>query len=148
MSNSIGAAYAGDISPAEAWELLSAAAPCALVDVRTKPEWTYVGLPNLAAVQRSPILLEWQVYPDMQVAPDFVASLGARLETAGQDRGAPVLFLCRSGVRSRAAAIAVTAAGWSRCYNVAGGFEGPPDGSGHRGGLEGWKASGLPWTQN
>jgi len=58
-----------------------------------------------------------------------------------------LLFLCRSGVRSRAAAIAMTAAGYSRAYNIAQGFEGDPDAERHRGNKNGWKASGLPWKQ-
>jgi rhodanese-related sulfurtransferase len=60
----------------------------------------------------------------------------------------PVAFLCRSGVRSVAAAELVTAAGFARAYNVAEGFEGPVDGAGHRGGAAGWKAAGLPWRQS
>jgi rhodanese-related sulfurtransferase len=59
-----------------------------------------------------------------------------------------LLFLCRSGVRSQNAAKAVTAAGFTRCYNVLGGFEGNPDEHGHRGTMEGWKVDGLSWTQD
>ena len=58
-----------------------------------------------------------------------------------------VLILCRSGQRSRAAAIALTARGYGRCYNVSEGFEGDKDGAGHRGTVGGWKIGGLPWTQ-
>ena len=58
-----------------------------------------------------------------------------------------IYFLCRSGVRSKHAAIAMTEAGWARCFNIASGFEGPPDPAGHRGTVDGWKAQGLPWTQ-
>jgi rhodanese-related sulfurtransferase len=65
----------------------------------------------------------------------------------GADKDAPVLFLCRSGARSRSAAIALTQAGYGRAYNVAGGFEGDLDGDRHRGHKNGWKAAGLPWKQ-
>jgi rhodanese-related sulfurtransferase len=61
---------------------------------------------------------------------------------------APILFICRSGGRSRAAAAALTAAGYRRCYNVAEGFEGNPDPERHRGKTGGWKAAGLPWVQD
>jgi rhodanese-related sulfurtransferase len=61
---------------------------------------------------------------------------------------AAVLMLCRSGVRSKAAAIAMTAEGYSPCYNVAGGFEGDADANKHRGLTGGWKAAGLPWVQS
>ena len=68
--------------------------------------------------------------------------------SAGADKDAPVLFLCRSGARSRSAAIALTAAGFSRAYNIVGGFEGDLDGDRHRGQTNGWKAAGLPWKQS
>ena len=57
------------------------------------------------------------------------------------------LLLCRSGARSRAAAIALTEAGFAQAFNIAGGFEGDMDGEGHRGNREGWKAENLPWRQ-
>jgi rhodanese-related sulfurtransferase len=59
----------------------------------------------------------------------------------------PVLFLCRSGVRSAAAAEAAARAGYAHAYNVTEGFEGPLDADGHRG-VSGWKAAGLPWRQS
>ena len=43
---------------------------------------------------------------------------------------------------------AMTAEGYARCYNVAGGFEGDRNGDGHRGSSNGWKAAGLPWLQS
>jgi rhodanese-related sulfurtransferase len=59
----------------------------------------------------------------------------------------PLLFLCRSGIRSKAAAIAMTALGYKHCYNIAEGFEGDKDDAGHRGTIGGWKVHGLPWVQ-
>jgi rhodanese-related sulfurtransferase len=90
------------------------------------------------------VLLEWQTYPTKSPNPDFVASLAQALP----DKDAPMLFICRSGARSRAAAIAMTAAGYRRCYNVADGFEGNHDVARHRGQVAGWKAAGLPWIQD
>ena len=58
-----------------------------------------------------------------------------------------MLLLCRSGGRSRAAAMALTAAGYAHAYNIAGGFEGDLNATKHRGGMNGWKAAGLPWNQ-
>jgi rhodanese-related sulfurtransferase len=78
------------------------------------------------------------------VNPDFVGDL----QRAGLRPEAPVAFLCRSGVRSKAAAEAATAAGYAAAYNVSDGFEGPPDATGHRGTTGGWKAAGLPWRQS
>ena len=138
--------YAGDVSAREAWEALLADETAQLVDVRTRPEWTFVGVPDLSDTGREPIGLEWQVYPTMQMDPDFPAKLTAELDRRGVPTDAPIYFLCRSGARSAAAATALTAIGRT-AYNVAGGFEGGHDGEGHRGTMEGWKADGLPWRQ-
>jgi rhodanese-related sulfurtransferase len=77
----------------------------------------------------------------------MVPAAAPALRATGADKSYPVLLLCRSGARSRAAAMALTAAGFEKAFNVAGGFEGDADGQGHRGNRNGWKASGLPWRQ-
>jgi rhodanese-related sulfurtransferase len=136
--------YAGDVTPSIAWKILSENKDAVLIDVRTRAEWNYVGLPELASVGKKPALLEWQVFPSMQPNPEFVSTLGSAIA----DKDTPLLFLCRSGVRSAAAARAMTAAGYSTCLNVADGFEGPMDAQGKRGSEAGWKASGLPWRQS
>jgi rhodanese-related sulfurtransferase len=136
--------YAGDLGPEETYRLLESEPEAVLVDVRTEAEWAYVGVPDLGALGRDAVLVEWQSFPGQERNPDFVADLrraGLRPET-------PVAFLCRSGVRSLAAAEAATAAGWQRAYNVSGGFEGGHDEAGHRGTTSGWKAAGLPWKQS
>jgi rhodanese-related sulfurtransferase len=142
MSNP--ANYAGDLSVQDAWTLLQSDPRAQLFDVRTQAEWNYVGIPDLGDVGRDLRLIEWQVFPTMQLNPDFV---GDATKAAGGDKTAPLLFLCRSGARSRSAAIALTQAGYTRAYNVAGGFEGDLDGDRHRGSRNGWKAAGLPWKQ-
>jgi rhodanese-related sulfurtransferase len=135
--------YAGDISAAEAWERLESNPKAQLVDVRTAAEWNFVGLPDLSTLGREVHCVEWQVFPTGARNPGFVAEAGQVLD----DKDAPVLLLCRSGARSRAAAIALTAAGFGQAFNIAGGFEGDPDGEGHRGNRNGWKAANLPWRQ-
>jgi rhodanese-related sulfurtransferase len=137
------AGYAGDVAPATAWKILKEHKEAMLVDVRTRPEWNFVGLPDLEALAKKPVLIEWQVFPSMQPNPDFATALSGALA----DKGAPVLFLCRSGARSAAAAKAMTAAGYSTCLNVADGFEGPLNAEAKRGSAGGWKAAGLPWRQ-
>lgn len=135
--------YAGDVTPATAWKILNERADAVLIDVRTRAEWNYVGLPDLETLAKKPALIEWQTFPTMQLNPEFVATLSSALP----DKEAPLLFLCRSGVRSAAAAKAITAAGYSTCFNVADGFEGPLDAKAKRGEAGGWKAAGLPWRQ-
>lgn len=137
------AGYAGDVTPAVAWKILGELKDAILIDVRTRAEWNYVGVPDLAGLDKKPCLVEWQVFPSMQVNPDFVGALSEALA----DKAVPLLFLCRSGVRSVAAAKAMAAAGYSTCLNVADGFEGPLDAQGKRGATRGWKAAGLPWRQ-
>jgi rhodanese-related sulfurtransferase len=139
--------YAGDVSPDEAWTLLGDDPRAVLVDVRTVPEWNFVGTPDLRPLGKQALLVEWQSFPPAGPRPDFVATVARQLAEQGVPKDAPVLLLCRSGARSRSAAIALTAAGFTRALNVDGGFEGPLDGDGHRGGVEGWKARGLPWAQ-
>lgn len=137
------AAYAGDLSSQDAWRLLAEDARAVLIDVRTRPEWMFVGVPDLSTIGKRAAFLSWQWFPTMEIAPDFVQSM----EKSGIERDQTVLFLCRSGARSRAAAIAATKAGYRRAFNVSDGFEGPPDAERHRGRIAGWKAAGLPWVQ-
>ena len=135
--------YAGDLSPQEAWSLLESDASSVLVDVRTRAEWSYVGVTDLSPLNKEPVLIEWQTFPGGGVNDQFAEQLAA----AGVPADAPVLFLCRSGVRSKAAARLMTEKGYGRCYNVLEGFEGDPDASRHRGTVGGWKVRGLPWIQ-
>ncbi len=140
--------YAGDISVTEAYSMLENDDSAILVDVRTKAEWTYVGAPDLSSIDKQTIFIEWQEFPLMNVAVDFAPHLMEILRARGVLASAPVLFLCRSGARSRAAAISMTKAGQGRCYNIAEGFEGPLDDKRKRGAVDGWKARGLPWAQS
>lgn len=135
--------YAGDVSPTEAWQAVRDTGEAVIVDVRTRAEWDFVGIPDLSEAGKQPILAEWQRYPTMETNAGFVDEVRATGLKAGQ----PVYFLCRSGARSRSAAIAMTQAGFGPCFNIADGFEGNKDTEGHRGGAEGWKAEGLPWVQ-
>ena len=137
------AAYAGDVTPAEAWDALERDADAMLVDVRTRPEWQFVGVPDLSPIGKRAALVEWQTWPGGAPNPAFAR----QCEEAGVGRGGAVYFLCRSGVRSMHAAIAMTAGGFGPCFNVAQGFEGDKDSAMHRGRTGGWKAAGLPWRQ-
>jgi rhodanese-related sulfurtransferase len=138
--------YAGDISPKESWDQLSRDPAAQLVDVRTVAEWHFVGVPDLGSLQRQTLFCEWQRFPP-GANPDFIEEVAEALKRTSHRPGAPLFFLCRSGGRSRAAAIAMTRAGYGPCFNVAEGFEGNLDGRRHRGSAGGWKAEGLPWIQ-
>jgi rhodanese-related sulfurtransferase len=138
-----GASYAGDLDPDEAFRLLQDDPRAVLVDVRTRAEWSYVGTPDLSGIGRDVVLAEWVSFPDGARNPQFLDTVSA---VAAPD--VPVVFLCRSGVRSVAAAEAATKAGYTGAYNVTEGFEGPADEAGHRGRAAGWKSRGLPWRQS
>lgn len=128
-------AYAGAVTPTEAW-LLQRLGAATIVDVRTRPEWELVG-----HVPGTP-LVEWRRYGEERPNADFLAQLESLAS-----RSEPLLFLCRSGVRSHHAAQAAAAAGFAHAYNVLEGFEGEIDSDRRRGTLGGWRHAGLPWIQ-
>ncbi|MGB3407211.1 MAG: rhodanese-like domain-containing protein [Jannaschia sp.] len=120
-----------------------------LVDVRTRPEWDFVGGPDLSELGKDTIRVEWKSWPDMSPNPAFAEAL---LNEVGTLPSA-FLFICRSGARSMQAAQAVAEVLVSKgeagsCINVAEGFEGDLAADGRRGGLNGWKARGLAWRQS
>lgn len=132
-----GLPYEGALLPSEAHELLSLAPGAKLVDVRTRAEWDWVGrIPGSVEI-------EWQAYPGGQLNPNFSQELLHQVELESL-----VMFLCRSGARSHAAAASAKQLGYTAVYNILQGFEGDKDPSGHRNALGGWRHAGLPWTQS
>jgi rhodanese-related sulfurtransferase len=128
--------YEGAVLPAQAYELLQKAPGAKLVDVRTRAELDFVGrIPGS-------IELEWQTYPGSQPNLVFLAQLQQQV-----DKESLVMFICRSGARSHAAAAAAATVGYTQCYNVLEGFQGDKDAQGHRDALGGWRFAGLPWYQ-
>ena len=129
--------YEGSLLPTEALTFLQENSDARLVDVRSKAEWSWVGrIPGAVEI-------EWLGFPSMQVNPDFLEHLSLKVP-----KESPVMFICRSGVRSNQAAIAALESGYVNCFNVLEGFEGDKDSNGHRGVQGGWKAAGLPWVQS
>lgn len=127
--------YAGDVSPSVAAQWV-ASGSAVLIDVRSDAEREWVGyVPGAVA-------LAWKQWPGMAMNEGFDAGLSAALQ-AGQK----AVLLCRSGVRSVAAARRATELGFE-AYNILEGFEGNPDAEGHRGRSGGWRFRGLPWKQN
>lgn len=145
MSTEHAHSYAGDISPLEAWKLLSDNPDAVLVDVRTDAEWRFVGVPDLSSLGREVLFLEWNS-SDGRPNANFADQLREQVAPAETDAQRPVLFLCRSGNRSIGAAEVATELGITPAYNILDGFEGQLDANGHRG-ETGWRAIGLPWKQ-
>jgi rhodanese-related sulfurtransferase len=133
-----------NISSILGWETLADNQPSALVDVRTSAEWAFVGAPILSGLGKELIQIEWLRYPTMTKNPDFKAQLMDKVK----DKTTPLIFICRSGGRSFAAAEEMLEAGYKECYNIEDGFEGELDQNGHRGKISGWKFNNLPWGQS
>lgn len=129
--------YKGILFPDEAYAVLQETPAAKLVDVRCRAELDWVGrIPNAVEI-------EWATYPGMKINPVFLAQLEQHVS-----KEVPVLFICRSGVRSSSAAILATQAGYADCYNVLEGFEGDKNSDGHRNEANGWRVSKLPWVQS
>ena len=135
--------YAGDILPTNAWNILRDDPDASLIDVRTDAEFSYVGVPDLSSISKEPLFVSWKLFPTMEINRAFAEHLLQHK----LDRDTQLLFICRSGVRSKSAAQEMTAKGFTRCFNISEGFEGDADRSKHRGTIDGWKVAGLPWIQ-
>ncbi len=130
--------YAGAVTPDEAFALLKADHSIRLIDVRTQAERDWVGKVDVPDGQHYSV--QWTLYPGGAKNPEFLSQLAQCAQP-----GDVLLFLCRSGVRSRFAAELATANGYSNCFDILEGFEGDRNDAGHRKTLGGWCKSGLPW---
>ncbi|GAA4014389.1 rhodanese-like domain-containing protein [Actimicrobium antarcticum] len=130
--------YAGALTPEEANSVLRLNPDARLVDVRTNAERDWVG--KVIIPEQQHLSVQWSLYPGASPNPDFLEQLGTNA-----DKNTPILFLCRSGVRSRHAAKLATEAGYAHCFDILEGFEGDRDTDGHRKTVNGWCKAGLPW---
>ncbi len=128
-----------DITAREAWERLREDEQAVLLDVRSEPEWDFVGVPLVDNY----LQISWRHWPEMQVNPDFLAEL----EASGVNRDTPLLLMCKAGIRSREAGEFLLEQGFVHCFNIRDGFEGERDETGRRCRIDGWVAAGLPWMQ-
>ncbi len=128
-----------EITALEAWERLRKNGRAVLLDVRSEPEWDFVGVPLVDGY----LQISWRHWPDMRINPDFLVELDA----AGVDRDTPLLLMCKAGVRSREAGEFLLRRGFLHCFNISDGFEGERDEKGRRRRMSGWVAAGLPWMQ-
>lgn len=138
--------YAGDVSCKDAWQALKSSPDALLIDVRTQVEWQLIGKPDLSPLGKEPVFLQWITMQGPNTG--FPDELHAELEKRGAKKDTPLYFMCRSGGRSKMAAMELTARGYTACHNLSEGFEGALDESGHRNSVSGWKVAGLPWIQS
>ena len=124
----LGNAFAGDVTAQAAWDELGENPDAILIDVRSDGEWSQVGIPDLSSLSKTTVLieLETQTGPNPNFATQVTDAVPAKDDV--------VIFICRSGARSAAAATAMAAQGFTQCYNLLGGAD-----------AEGWNAAGLPW---
>jgi rhodanese-related sulfurtransferase len=130
--------YAGAVTPEEAFLLLQQNPNVKLVDVRTNAERDWVGQVLVPGAQHAAV--QWSLYPGGTPNSEFMAQLS---QVADKDN--VLLFLCRSGVRSRHAAKLATEHGYAQCFDILEGFEGNKNEQGHRKSIGGWCKAGLPW---
>jgi len=123
-----GNAFAGDVTAQAAWDELGQNPDAILIDVRSDGEWTQQGVPDLSSVSKSTLLIELETQTGPN--PNFVAQVTDGVPA----KDIVVIFICRSGARSAAAATAIAAQGFTQCYNLLGGAD-----------AGGWKAAELPW---
>ena len=128
------------LSPKEAYKLLQEHPNAVLIDVRSHMEYLFVGHPAGA------IHIPWIDEPDWKLNPHFLTQVRQTM-LGGASGAAPVVLICRSGVRSLEAGKALIEAGVKDVYNVAEGFEGQLDEKHHRSSQGGWRYHGLPWEQ-
>ncbi|HEV7856127.1 MAG TPA: rhodanese-like domain-containing protein [Herminiimonas sp.] len=131
--------YAGAVTPQEAYALLQSDPSVKLVDVRTNAERDWVGRVDIPASQH--LAVQWNIYPGGVPNQDFLLQL-----SQAADQNNVLLFLCRSGVRSRHSAKLATENGYANCFDILEGFEGDKDAEGHRKTVGGWCRAGLPWA--
>lgn len=131
--------YAGAVTPEEAHSLLQANANVKLIDVRTQAERDWIGRVILPDAQH--LAAQWTLYPGGAPNSEFLRQLEQQAQ-----RSDTLLFLCRSGVRSRYAAKLATENGFEHCFDILEGFEGDRNEQGHRKSIAGWCMKGLPWV--
>jgi rhodanese-related sulfurtransferase len=131
--------YAGAVTPEEAHSLLQANANVKLIDVRTQAERDWIGRVILPDAQH--LAAQWTLYPGGAPNSEFLGQLEQQAQ-----RSDTLLFLCRSGVRSRYAAKLATENGFEHCFDILEGFEGDRNEQGHRKSIAGWCMKGLPWV--
>lgn len=128
------------LHPKEAWQFLQEHPNALFIDVRSQMEYLFVGHPA------GSIHIPWIDEPDWKVNPHFTTQVRQAI-LGGAGGAAPVVLICRSGVRSLEAGQSLIEAGFREVYNVAEGFEGALDDHHHRSSVGGWRHYGLPWEQ-
>jgi len=125
------------LSPGEALEMAKNPGTY-LIDVRSIAEYVLIG--HSVDAFNIPLTFWDEKAQSFEPNGNFVQDIQERFQKSDS-----LIFICRSGGRSRRAAEEAFQAGFSKVYNVTEGFEGEKDENGHRT-VGGWKNRGLPYT--
>ena len=132
-----------NITSIECFNKLSEISNSYLIDIRTKPEWEFIGVPDLSSLNKKTIFISWHMYPEMKINSLFENQI-TELNIKKNDN---LFLICRSGNRSSDAAGFLTSRGFTNCFNVKDGFEGEIGPNHQRSTINGWKYCKLPWKQ-
>ena len=132
-----------NITSVECYNKLSEISNSYLIDVRTKPEWELIGVPDLSSLNKKTIFIAWNEYPEMNINKNFIDQVaGVNIE-----KNDNIFLLCRSGRRSFYATMYLVSCGYKHSFNVSDGFEGDKNELNQRSTINGWKYNNLPWQQ-
>lgn len=132
-------------------EAQGGAAKVLFLDIRTRAEAMYVGMPApvdalVPYVEHQELMTDWdpqRASYRLEPLQDFVPEVNRRLKQKNLGKSDVVVLICRSGDRSARAADRLADDGFSRVWSVVDGFEG--DMKDGRRAVNGWKNAGLPW---
>lgn len=136
-------AKVGEVSSLDCFQILKTVQSAQLIDVRTASEWYFIGVPDLASINKKIIFISWELFPEMKRNNNFKNEI----IKSNFKKDDPLYFLCRSGNRSLRAAKYLASLDYKKCFNIYDGFEGDKDSKKHRSKLNGWKFNELPWIQ-
>ena len=131
------------VTSIESFNKLSEISSSHLIDVRTKPEWEFIGVPDLSSVNKKTIFISWHVYPEMKINSFFEN----QIINSNLKKNDKLFFICRSGKRSFQAAKFLSSIDYNKCFNITDGFEGIKNNINQRSSINGWKYNKLPWKQ-
>ena len=132
-----------NITSIECFNKLSEISNSYLIDIRTKPEWEFIGVPDLSSLNKKTIFISWHMYPEMKINSLFEN----QITESNIKKNDNLFLICRSGNRSSDAAEFLTSHGFTNCFNVKDGFEGEIGPNHQRSTINGWKYCKLPWKQ-
>ncbi len=163
-----------DITPSDAFQFLQNSTQHILIDVRTDPEWNFVGIPDSSKFAKSENIIfeNYLVWPDWSKNAKFIPNVMTKLSNNSNfdTKVSKLFFMCccgllfsfcclnfflqklfrRIGGRSkRSSTEMLNNYPNLQVYNVLYGFQGDLDTkTKHREAVNGWKFSQLPWAQN